>query len=116
MAKSVDTNLSNISNDNLDEWLGSVGYLFPNTELEKERFDKLYEEYDFKLSNVKIDIESIINGSYVCKSAVTPIIQIDTNEINELKMVARNGEGQIPDDIISKMKGKHRKKDDDDKK
>lgn len=116
MAKSVNTNLSNICNDNLDEWLGSVGYLFPTTELETERFGKLYEDYDFKLSNVKIDIEAIMNGSYVCKSAVTRIVQIDTNEINELKMVARNGEGQVTDDIIAKMKVKHRKKNDDDQK
>lgn len=116
MAKSVNTNLSNICNDNLDEWLCSVGFLFPSTELEKERFDKLYEEYDFKLSNVKIDIEAIMNDSYVCKSTVTKIIQIDEDEINELKMVARNGVGQVPDDIIAKMKAKHRKKNDDDKK
>lgn len=102
-----------VSVDNFDELLGSTGYLLPSNELELLRFNKLYDDYVFKLTDTKIDLMSIMEGRYICKSAVTRIVQIDSNEINELKMVARNGEGQVPDDIISKMKAKHRKKNDD---
>lgn len=116
MAKSNNTNSLSISGDKLDEWLGSVGFLFPATELEKNRFDKLYDEYVFKLSDKKIDVESIMNDTYTCKSYCTRVIQIDSVEINELKMVARNGDAEVPDDILARMKAKHRKKDDNDKK
>lgn len=116
MAKSGNTNPLVITNDNLEEWLASTGYLFPTNDLEIARFDKLYDDYAFKLSETRIDVKSIMEDSYSCKSSVAKIIQIDNGAINELKMVARNGDSQVTDEIISKMKAKHRKKDDDGKK
>ncbi len=35
----------------LDSWLGSTGFLFPSNELELDRFNKLYEDYDYKLDD-----------------------------------------------------------------
>nr|WP_294860516.1 hypothetical protein [uncultured Fluviicola sp.] len=116
MAKSDNTSPLIITMDNLEEWLGSTGYLFPTNDLEIARFDKLYDDYAFKLSETRIDISSIMSDTYSCKSSVPQIIQIDNNAINELKMVARNGDIQVPEDIVSKMKAKHRKKDDNGKK
>ena len=33
----------------LDSWLGSTGFLYPASEIEQDRFNKLYEDYDYKL-------------------------------------------------------------------
>jgi|GEM_PF-1155260 len=116
MAKTGNSNSLIITNENFNEWLGSVGYLFPTTEIEKNRFDKLFEDYEYKLSQRTIDVGSIMSGTYTCESYSARIIEIDNHSIDELKMVARNGDAQVPDDIISRMKAKHRKKNDDDKK
>lgn len=105
-----------VNADNWDEMLGSVGYLLPSNELELLRFNKLYDDYVFKLTNAKVDVKGILAGRYKCQHEPTKIIQINQQEIGELKMVARNGDITIPDDILSKMKAKHRRKDDDGKK
>lgn len=106
------TNTLIIGNDNLDELLGSTGYLLPSNELELLRFNKLYEDYEFKLAAVKIDAQSIIEGRTVCKYRSPRVIEMNQQEINELRMVARNGDTQVPDDIVAKMKAKHRKRND----
>ncbi len=100
--------------NNIVEWLRSTGFLFPKTELQLARFNKLYEDYDFILKNASIDINSIIEGSICFRS--TQIIEFESNnqefkEIDNLKMVARKGH-EIPSHIIDKMKQKHCKKND----
>ena len=48
----LDKKYSNkINENNLDDWLHSTGFLYPKNEKQLERFEKLYEDYDFKLSN-----------------------------------------------------------------
>jgi hypothetical protein len=103
-----------VNMNNLDEWLCSTGFLFPENERQLERFDKLFEDYDFKLKNASIDIKSIFENN-LCDTI--KIIKIDNskieNEIEQLKMVARKGQNNLPQHIIDKMKGKHGKNNND---
>jgi hypothetical protein len=103
-------NTGMVNMGNLDEWLSSTGFLFPENEIQLDRFDKLFEDYDFKLKNATIDIKSIFEGN-LCNTI--KIIKIETNQIEDdiekLKMVARKGQNNLPQHIIDKMKGKHGK-------
>lgn len=103
-----------ITESNLDDWLHSTGFLYPINEKHLERFNKLYEDYDFKLKNARIDIKSIIEGTLYKKEKIIPInLNRDiSNEIENLKMVARKGQDNLPQHIIDKMKKKHRDSDD----
>lgn len=108
------TTKNKISNQNLEEWFRSTGFLFPTNELELERFNKLYADYDFKLKDASIDIKSIIEGNVCsCDTKVFSIGKVDelNSEIEELKMVARKGQ-KVPKHILDKMTKKHRKNND----
>lgn len=105
------TNKNKINSQNLEEWFRSTGFLFPTNELELARFDKLYADYDFKLKDVSIDAQSIIEGNACSYSTKSPrIVKLDelNNEIEGLKMVARKGQ-EVPKHILDKMTQKHRK-------
>ncbi|WP_312991413.1 hypothetical protein [Chryseobacterium flavum] len=104
--------IEKLSDDNLNDWLQSFGYLYPTKPHHLRRFEKLYEDYDFKLKNHKVDVKSIIDGSF-CEVSKTIEIKMDSNtsfEIDSLKMVARKGSDDIPDHIKEKMKQNHKKK------
>ncbi|WP_309613986.1 hypothetical protein [Flavobacterium sp.] len=106
--------IGKITDDNLDDWLHSTGFLYPTNEKQLDRFNKLHEDYDFKLKDAIIDIKSIIEGTLCNK---TKVISFDlgsdvSNEIQNLKMVARKGQDNLPKHIIDKMRGKHRDSDD----
>ena len=103
---------NHFNTEEFDELLGSVGYLMPSNELEILRFNKLYEEYEFKTANMSIDFMSIIENRFSCSYRPAIIIEIDKQEIEKLRMVARNGETNIPDEILAKMRAKHRRKND----
>ncbi len=92
----------------LDSWLGSTGFLFPSNEIELDRFNKLYEDYDYKLDNVSIDPLAIINNTFHKEPKVLTMFEHDiTEEIESLRMVARKGKKDLPQHIIDKMRGKH---------
>lgn len=95
----------------LDHYLGATGFIYPMNEKQLDLFEKLYEDFDFKLKNISIDVASIINNQ-LKKQSIIQLFNSDVNEIEDLKMVARKG-SQLPQDIIDKMYGKHRKKSDD---
>lgn len=100
--------------NNLEEWLRSTGFLFPTNELQLARFNELYADYEFKLTDASIDVKSIVEGN-LCSNDIR-VLRIGKNvevnqEIEELKMVARKGQ-EVPKHIIDKMKEKHRKNDD----
>lgn len=99
-----------IDSNNLNEWLRSTGFLFPQNEIELTRFNELYSDFDSKLNDATIDVKSIIEGT-VC-SATRVIWLVKNNDIEELKMVARKGQ-EVPEHIIDKMKQKHRKNNND---
>jgi hypothetical protein len=105
--------IEKISINNLDEWLGSTGFLYPTNELELARFNKLYANYDFKLKNSSIDVQSILKNN-VCPNVKSLIFIKDENiesEIQELRMAARKGSQNISQQIIDKMR-KHHTEDD----
>jgi len=105
-------NTERINIDNLDEWLSSSGFIFPQNELQLDRFNKLYADYDFKLKNISIDAKAIIEGNIRCNLKKNNTIEFNNGVVfnEDLKMVARKGQ-VIPQHILDKMKQKHRKKD-----
>jgi hypothetical protein len=107
--------IGKISDDNLDDWLHSTGFLYPTNENQLDRFNKLFEDHDFKLNNAVIDVTSVINGTLCNKTKIIPLnISLDIiSEIENLKMVARKGQtNNLPKHIIDKMRNKHRDSDD----
>jgi hypothetical protein len=101
-----------INLENIDHYLGSMGFLYPVSECQLEIFNIVYAEFDFKLKDVSIDASAIINNQLSKKSVFNIFKSEQNEEIQELKMVARKG-SQLPQDIIDKMYGKHRKSSDD---
>ncbi|MDO6813235.1 hypothetical protein [Tenacibaculum soleae] len=100
-----------IDNSNLNDWLTSLGFLYPIIDLHLDRFDKLFEDYPYKLSNATIDAKAIINGTYKSETKILSFKKFDLdNDIGELKMVARKGQSGLPQHIIDKMIAKHKKK------
>lgn len=94
--------------ENLDSWLGSTGFLFPSNELELDRFDKLYVDYDYKLDDRTIDPIAIINNTFHKEPKVIAMFEDDVDEeIETLRMVARKGNKDLPQHIIEKMRRKH---------
>ena len=92
----------------LDSWLGSTGFLFPSNELELDRFDKLYVDYDYKLDDKSIDPIAIINNTFHRDPKVISMFEDGVDEeIESLRMVARKGNRDLPQDIIEKMRRKH---------
>lgn len=92
----------------LDSWLGSTGFLFPSNELELDRFTKLYEDFDYKLDNMSIDPIAIINNTFHREPKVITMFENDVDEeIENLRMVARKGSIDLPQNIIDKMRRKH---------
>ncbi|MCS3557410.1 MULTISPECIES: hypothetical protein [unclassified Sphingobacterium] len=99
-----------LSEDMIDDWLCSTGYLYPLNEMHLRRFDLLYNNYDFKLSNAKINIEDIFNGT-LCKFDNVKLMpkQVDEDEIAKLRMVARKGAKGISKEAEEKLKANHKK-------
>ncbi len=97
-----------INSENLDTYLGSMGFLYPINEVQLDIFNILYGDFDFKLKDLHIDVDSIINNK-ITKKSVIQLNDYDPSEINELKMAARNGNENLSQDIIDKMYEKHRK-------
>lgn len=92
----------------LDSWLSSTGFLFPSNELELDRFNKLYEDYDYKLDSTSIDPIAIINSTFHREPKVITMFEEDIDvEIESLRMVARKGKEKLPQHIIDKMRKKH---------
>lgn len=99
--------------ETLDHYLGSTGFICPRNERQLDLFEKLYEGFDFKLKDSRIDFTAIISNQLNKKSVIRLLKDDNTNEINELKMAARKGSQGLSQDIIDKMYEKHRKKSDD---
>lgn len=102
-------NNQKIKFNEFDSWLGSTGYIYPQNELELARFNKLYENYDFKLKSEMIDPITVIGHAFLERSKISePKIIRLKDEVESLRMVARKGEKKIPQDIIDKMLRKHK--------
>lgn len=105
-------NRKHITPENITEWLSSTGFLFPRNEVELERFEKLYSEDDFGLTGNEIDPDKIINGTFRETKIVKLPTDINQEEINSYRMVARNG-NTLPKHIMDKItKNQSKPKDD----
>lgn len=104
-------NKSNITPDNMGEWMASTGFLFPRTMKELLRFEKLYGDVQINLEGCQIDPEKILGRT---GGNVFPISSAQNKKETVLRMAARKGEGNIPQHILEKMKTNQdkRKKDD----
>lgn len=95
--------------DTLNFYLGVCGFSYPTTEAQLELFDKLYMDFDYKLKDRRIDCEAIIQNTLVSRKVISLNKEEDIASLLELKMVARKGIQNLPQDVIDKMYGKHRK-------
>ena len=89
-----------ITEENLPEWLASLGYLFPRNERELARFEKLYADYPHELNEDCVDPFAIINGTFKPKKMVFD--EPESGE-NNISLAARNLDG-LPQHILDKMK------------
>lgn len=91
-----------IDANNFDSWLASTGFLFPSSDLELARFNKLFANSEENLTGKEIDLERILNGQSISK-IVRMNIAPPIDKVQSLyRMVARNG-SNIPKHIIEKM-------------
>ncbi|MDL2320140.1 hypothetical protein LJC45_03305 [Alistipes sp. OttesenSCG-928-B03] len=92
--------------------MSATGYLYPFTEKQLDSFNELYKDYDFKLKDNHIDVETILSNQVSFPDKYT-IKLFEDNEIassiEQLRMVARKGEDNIPGGIIDKMRQRHKK-------
>lgn len=103
---------TNIDTDRFDELLAIAGFTFPRNDTELEQFEALYENYDFKLADVRINPDVIIDGSFTSKGKVFRIHNTEEQQdINEIRLAARKGSEVIPQSILDKMKRKHKDED-----
>jgi hypothetical protein len=108
--------IQKIALDYLDDWFASTGFLYPVNEIQLDRFNKLYQDYEFKLKDKKIDVDSITNGTMKRSNIVFPWSEeIPEDNFENLSMAARKGQGAVPQHIIDKMLKKHNKETLDDK-
>jgi hypothetical protein len=92
----------NIDISEMFEWLASTGYLFPSNNLELARFEKLYADFDFKLTEDCVDPFAIVNGDYKPQKIE---FEFDVNNATteDIRMAARNF-NNIPEHIFKKIK------------
>lgn len=99
----------NITKENMNEWLHSLGFLFPRNELELERFDRLHSDFEHELKGDEVNPFEIIEGFKRSK-----IVSLNDKEAETLKdeigwrMVAR-GANKLPKNVLDKMKKNQKK-------
>lgn len=103
------TTKNKITPDNLDEYLAISGYIFQRTEEELEKFELLYEDYELKNKDFRINPDEIIEGTFK-KQGKIPDIRNEENEqdVSDIRMAARKGNEEIPQSILDKMKRRHK--------
>lgn len=92
-----------INDENIYEWLCSVGYLLPSNERELERFEKLHPLNEIKINETSIDPLAIVNGTRIRKTLSISIVEGAGEEQQELRMAARKQQG-LPQDILDLIK------------
>jgi hypothetical protein len=97
----------------LDFYLGVSGFLYPANEYQLDLFNHLYADFDFQLKEAKIDCAAILENRLRSTAVIHLLSNPNTENINQLRMAARKGLQELPQDIIDKMYGKHKKKPDD---
>ena len=103
--------INKVNQENIDDWMSSLGFTYPKTEKQLNRFNKFFKDYDYKLNDAKIDYEAIFNKSPIKRKVKTVNLYNPDfkDDVSDLKMVARKGQKNLPKHIIDKMKKKHNK-------
>lgn len=96
-------NKINISSDNLNEWLASVGYLFPSNEVEMDRFDALYKGEAEIVTDSDVSVERILNGKVKSIPFTHTIQSESTSQFTQYRMAARKG-SDLPSHILDKIR------------
>ena len=95
-------NSVNLKKEHLDFWFGATGFYLPRTEDELKCFDKLYSNFDYKLSGNEVSFDNVWNRKK--KAATKTILNIDSGL--KLRMAARGLEDlseEVRNKLISKM-------------
>lgn len=99
--KKIDIDLNE---ENFTEWLNSVGYFLPTSEIEFERFELLHPTVLRSLSDDLVDPFAIINGTWKPKINTLRFSQVEgPDNYEEIRLAARN-HSEISPEIIAKMK------------
>lgn len=92
-----------INEDNITEWVHSIGYFLPRNDKEDTRFEKIHSEISYNLDVNAVDPFALLSGSWQPRF----IILLDNSEleaeVSQLRMAARKHEN-LPDEIINKIK------------
>lgn len=100
--------IKNIRPDNFNELLAISGNIYPRNDYELEQFELLYQGFDFKLRDFRVNPDEIVSNSFNKNGTIVRIFENDEqNDIDELKIAARKGINQISKSILDKMKRKH---------
>jgi hypothetical protein len=106
-------NRTHITMDNFTEWLASTGFLFPRTELELARFEKLFPEAEDELVGKEIDPEVILGTKQ--RAPVIPFqSKSKEDEIIKFRMAARKGDSSVSKKIMDRIKNNQNKRKQDD--
>jgi hypothetical protein len=96
-------NKKHITSDNITEWLCSTGFLVPRNETELARFDKIYGDNDYGLTDNELDPGRIIKGLSFERKNIELSPNIKPDDFSTYKMAARNGNA-LPKHIVDKIK------------
>jgi hypothetical protein len=98
----------NITEDNIAEWVHSVGYFLPRSNKELARFERLHHGLTHGLDINSVDPFAILNGQWQPKAFISFSSEGLDEEISELRMAARKHQ-DIPDEIFKQMKNNQEK-------
>lgn len=112
--------MKDLTIEEMEVMLCSTGYLPPRNEDELMFFEQMYENYNSRLKDKHVDVESIVNG--VCR-VVSPynfdmydndktFSMVAEEPDSSYSMAARNFD-KLPKDILEKMKKQHKAKEND---
>ncbi|WP_300601906.1 hypothetical protein [Niabella sp.] len=92
-----------IDGGNIYEWLCSIGYLLPRTDLELDRFEKLNPPGSISVDENAIDPFAIINGTRQRMELSISQVELKSDEQAELRMAARKN-SDLPADVLEQIR------------
>lgn len=110
--------MKDLTTEELEVMLCSTGYLPPRNEDELTFFEEMYENYNSRLKDNHVDVESIVNGA--CRVVSHYNLDMDNKDKTfsmvaketTYSMAARNFD-KLPKDILEKMNSQHTPKEKD---
>ena len=95
-------NKLHITSENSAEWLASCGFLFPMSDVELARFNKLHGDIDPSITGDEVDPFKILKGTATVIKTKPFSTQMQI-PLSQYQMVARNL-NDLPSHIINKIK------------